>query len=246
MEGRNRCKSISSPSNDDLRRHYICLALHIILVITEGRRGRCEGCGGTLNLESFTSPLPWGGPVPSRAAMNHVPSGQPLQLQLRGRSGFGTRSLGPSLSQSGSGSAARSRKVSGQRRAASQLTERHPRLHAAPRRPPPPACSPSPGPAHPPVSAPESTQSSSSPPPALESMVRSIRGHHRDLGHARSGQPSPAQADPVKRAAGVSPSSRQLQHRPLHSAPRPLLATRGWALAAPPAPPRPSPSRSGV
>ena len=98
---------------------------------------------------------------------------------------------------------------------------------------------PTPSPAYPPVSAPESTQSSSSSPPALRSMARSDRGHRRDLGRAPSGPPSPGQPELAGVPASVSRSrlGQTTPAPPAVRAPRPLLAASGLAPTAASTPP---------
>lgn len=158
--------------------------------------------GGTLNRKSFHfSPSPgWVHPAPG----SHGPRNSALRAGLGGRgpataplASLGTRREGQPLSPC-SAAAARSPRLGPGRSWAGEELPRN--SERAPR--------PQPASAHPPVSAPESTHSSSSPAPSLRSMARSLprpaRGRRRDLGHAPSGPPSTVQPELAGLAAGVS------------------------------------------
>lgn len=162
-------------------------------------------CGITLNLESFHFPAPQGGDRPDPSS--HEPRRSVLKARPDGLTAAppaSPRDPAAGAAPVAQGQPKRLRRAvqEGPRpgRAAAQLGECPPR--------------PLPGPvraAHPPVSAPESTQSSSSPPPALGSMVRSpprsARERRRDPGGPA--QPGPARAGgaPSKSLAAGAPAN---------------------------------------
>lgn len=200
--------------------------------------------GGTLNPESFhSSRIPGVGPICRE---------QPWTAQLYPRDPPGRKRAHRSPSGFCKGPGGRSsprRPIPPQRlrlRGEVQEGPARGRSCRATQRATPPTARP--GAAHPPVSAPESTQSSSSPPPVLGSMARpqprSAHGRGRDPGALPPSSPAQRSLMAVL-PAGVSRAGLGQTHsrRPRSPAPRPLLA----APAGPrlPLPPRPA-SRSAV